>query len=100
MSAPGERGNVGEPPVSLTREPEGGPGDHTPWRDPGSVPRGPAPVREPTNPESTPGIGKRATREATREGQRAVGAASRTDEGGEGRPKRPTGGKAPSGRAA
>jgi hypothetical protein len=44
--------------------------------------------------------GRRATSEAPRDGEVAVVAAHSTDEGGEVRPKRPTGGKVPSGRAS
>jgi hypothetical protein len=43
---------------------------------------------------SRQGMGERATREATREGHGAVVAEHSTDERGEVRPKRPTGGKA------
>jgi hypothetical protein len=32
MSAQGERGHVGEPPVSLSQTRTGGPGDQKPWR--------------------------------------------------------------------
>ena len=38
MSAEGERGNVGEPPVSLLPARSGGPGDHKPWRGVGASP--------------------------------------------------------------
>jgi hypothetical protein len=56
-------------------------------------------ARRDTNGGSGQGIGKRATSEATRDGQRAVGAEHTTAEGGEVKPKRPTGGKAKPGRA-
>jgi hypothetical protein len=52
-----------------------------------------------TNRGSRQGIGERATSEATREGHGAVVAEHSTVERGEGRPKRPTGGKARPGRA-
>jgi len=42
-------------------------------------------------------MGKRATREATRDGQGVVFAVHSTEESGEPRPMGPTGGKAPSG---
>ena len=70
---------------------------------PGAVlglPPGDEPARDTTNSGSTPGIGERATREGPREGQRAVVAAQRTGEGGDVRPTRPTGGKAPSSSAS
>jgi hypothetical protein len=56
-------------------------------------------ARRDTNGGSRQGIGKRATSEATRDGQRAVVAEHNTVEGGEVKPKRPTGGKAKPGRA-
>jgi hypothetical protein len=52
-----------------------------------------------TNHGSSQGIGERATSEATQEGPEAVVAEHSTAEGGEVRPKRPTGGKARPGRA-
>ena len=51
-----------------------------------------------TNGGSRQGIGERATSEATRDGHGAVVAKHSTDERGEVRPKRPTGGKARPGR--
>jgi hypothetical protein len=57
------------------------------------------PFGDTTNARSTQGIGDRATSEGPREGQVAVVASHSTVEGGEVRPKRPTGGKATSGRA-
>jgi hypothetical protein len=48
MSAQGERGNLGEPPVSLSYPRSGGPGDHRPWRD-RELPPGYEPARETTN---------------------------------------------------
>ena len=76
----------------------GVPADQEPWR------RQPASgcqrtAQRDTNGGSGQGIGKRATSEATREGQRAVVAEHSTAEGGEVKPKRPTGGKAKPGRA-
>ena len=99
MSPEGELGNVGEPSVSLFYTRSGGPGDQRPWRD-WELPPGYEPVWETTNEGSRQGIGKRATSEATRDGEVAVVAAQSTGEGGEVRPKGPTGGKAPSGRAS
>src|SRR5215468_10977066 len=57
------------------------------------------PCGETTNEGSTQGIGERVTSEEPREGQVAVVASHTTAERGEVRPKRPTGGKATSGRA-
>jgi len=57
------------------------------------------PCGETTNEGSRQGIGERATSEEPREGQVAVVASHSTVEPGEVRPKRPTGGKATSGRA-
>ena len=58
------------------------------------------PVWDTTNHGSRQGIGEASDTRSPREGQRAVVAAHSTGEGGEVRPKRPTGGKAPSGRAS
>ena len=55
-------------------------------------------VRDP-NGGSRQGMGERAASEATRDGQRAGVAKHSTDERGEVRPQRPTGGKARPGRA-
>ena len=57
------------------------------------------PYGDTTNERSTQGIGERATSAGPREGQGAVVASHTTAERGEVRPKRPTGGKATSGRA-
>src|SRR6516162_9685842 len=57
------------------------------------------PARDTTNEGSTQGIGEQATSEGPREGPVAVVASYSTRERGEVRPKRPTGGKATSGRA-
>ena len=56
------------------------------------------PCGDTTNERSTQGIGERATSEGPREGQEAVVALHSTVAGGEVRPKRPTEGKATSGR--
>src|SRR5215471_3430677 len=56
------------------------------------------PCGDTTNERSTQGIGERATSEGPREGQVAVVALHSTVGGGEVRPKRPTEGKATSGR--
>src|SRR5215510_2482345 len=53
-----------------------------------------SPMGTPRTPRSRRGIGKRATSEATRDGQGVVVAAHSTGEGGEPRPTGPTGGKA------
>src|SRR2546422_7064355 len=98
MSPQGALGHLGEPPVSLTRDPEWGDrvtkGPGVTW----GLPPGHAPVRDTTNPGSRQGIGKASDKRSLREGQRAVVAVHRTGERGEVRPKRPTGGKATSGR--
>jgi len=99
MSSQGELGNLGEPSVSLRTTRSGGPGDQRPWRRLG-LPPGDEPGWDTTNSGSTHGIGERATSKGPREGQVAVVAAHSTEEGGEVRPKRPTGGKAPSGRVS
>src|SRR5215510_4690591 len=99
MSSEGELGNLGEPPVSLSYTRIGGPGDQRPWRD-RELPPDYEPVGETTNDGSRQGIGERATSEGPRDGEVAVVAAHSTEEGGEVRPKRPTGGKAPSSRAS
>src|SRR5262249_17664046 len=84
--APGDRPGMGD---RATQSPGVG------WAlRPGHEPGG-----ETTNEGSTPGIGERATSEEPREGQVAVVASHPTVERGEVRPKRPTGGKATSGRA-
>src|SRR5215510_7278285 len=98
MHPKGELGNLGEPPVSLSETRSGGPGDQRPWRDRG-LPPDHEPVWETTNDGSRQGIGERATSEGPREGEVAVVASHITAERGEVRPKRPTGGKATSGRA-
>ena len=70
-----------------------GPG--VPW----GLPPGHEPVRDTTNSGSRQGIGKASDERSPRDGEVAVVAAHSTEEGGEVRPKRPTGGKATSGRA-
>jgi hypothetical protein len=76
----------------------GVPADQEPWRwrTASDCQRA---CRRDTNQGSSQGIGARATSEATRDGHEAVVAEHSTGEGGEGRPKRPTGGKARPGRA-
>jgi hypothetical protein len=58
-----------------------------------------SPFGRPHTRGSRPGIGPASAKRRPRDGEVAVVAAPRTDAGGEGRPKRPTGGKAPSSRA-
>ena len=53
-----------------------------------------SPLGNPQTHRNKQGIGKRGTTEATRDGQMAVLVKHSTDEGGEVKPKRPTGGKA------
>ena len=98
MSAQGARGHVGAPPVSLWPTRPGGPGAQKPWRGRG-LPRDHAPSWDTQNYGRRHGSGKGSDKRSPRKGQRAGGAAHRTGEGGEGRPKRPTGGKVPSGSA-
>ena len=57
-----------------------------------------SPLGTPQTHGSRQGIGKASDKRSPRKGQRAVVAAHSTGEGGEVRPKRPTGGKAPSSR--
>jgi hypothetical protein len=59
-----------------------------------------SPLGIPQTHGSRQGIGKASDKRSPRKGQRAVVAAHSTGEGGEVWPKRPTGGKAPSGRAS
>jgi hypothetical protein len=99
MQPQGELGNVGEPPVPLSYTRIGGPGDQRPWRDL-ELPPGPELCGDTTNHGSTQGIGEASDKRSPRDGEVAVVAAHSTGEGGEVRPKRPTGGKAPSGRAS
>jgi len=100
MSSEGERGNVGAPPVSLCQPRKGGPGEQKPWRALGLPPGLRALRGHPERTEAHQVSERRATSAALRDGEVAVGAAQSTDESGEVRPKRPTGGKAPSGRAS
>src|SRR2546425_12323690 len=99
MLPKGELGNLGEPPVSLLKRRKRGPADQRPWRDLELSP-GHEPCGDTTNHGSRQGIGKASDKQSPRDGQRAVVAAHSTGEGGEVRPKRPTGGKAPSSRAS
>ena len=64
----------------------------------GALRPAPEPCGDTTNERSTQGIGERAPSEGPREGQEAVVALHSTVAGGEVRPKRPTEGKATSGR--
>src|SRR5262249_37786156 len=97
-----QRGNAGTweshlSPCPHTRR--GGPGDQRPWRG-RELPLDHEPVRDTTNSGSRQGIGKASDKRSPRDGEVAVVAAHSTGESGEVRPKRPTGGKAPSGRAS
>jgi hypothetical protein len=94
MSSPGELGNLGEPPVSLSDAPEEQ--GYRLTKSPGvgrELPRPNEPVREHKGRKQTR-YGEASGSEATQEGQRAVVAEHSTGEGGEPRPKEPTGGKA------
>src|SRR5713101_7773793 len=101
MSPEGELGNLGEPPVSLTIIP--GLGDRV-TKSPG-VTWGFRPGHEPygdttnTRKQARYRGGERQAKHPET-GRVAVVAAQSTEEGGEVRPKRPTGGKAPSSRAS
>ena len=99
MSAQGKLGNLGEPPGSLTLCPDWGTGGPKALACSGRFDQTTSPAGRPQTARSTQGIGERATSEGPREGQVAVVASHSTAEGGEVRPKRPTGGKATSGRA-
>jgi hypothetical protein len=76
----------------------GVPANQEPWRWQGASHYQRTALRD-TNQGSRPGIGERASSEATRDGHGAVVAEHSTGERGEVRPKRPTGGKAKPGRA-
>ena len=95
------RGNSGTWESHLSPCPIPGMGDRVtkgpgvPW----GLPPGHEPVRDTTNSGSRQGIGKASDKRSLREGQWAVVGSYSTDERGEVRPKRPTGGKATSGRA-
>jgi hypothetical protein len=94
MSPEGDLGNLGEPTVSLSEPPEEQ-GDRL-TKSPGAGWKLPLP-NEPVRghkPREQTGYWEASGREATQEGQRAVLAEHSTAEGGEVRPKRPTGGKA------
>jgi len=81
MEPEGERGNVGEPPVSWSYPRPGGPGDHRPWRDL-ERPPGPEPCGDTTHHGSTPGSGEASDKRSPRDGEVAVVAVQRTGEGG------------------
>src|SRR5712691_5078523 len=99
MSPEGERGNVGEPAVSVSQTRNRGPGDHKPWRGGGLPPwpRAHMGHHEPWRQARYRGRERQAKRPET--GSAAVVAAQSTGEGGEVRPKRPTGGKATAGQS-
>ena len=59
-----ERGNVGEPAVSLSHTRKGGPGDHKPWRGRGASTLATSPVESPQTLEAGKVSGRRAIREA------------------------------------
>src|SRR5262245_35839980 len=94
MSSQGELGNLGEPAVSLVSPPEEQ--GYRLTKSPGvggELPAANEPLREHKSREQTR-YWEASGSEATQEGPRAVLAEHRTGEGGEPRPKEPTGGKA------
>src|SRR2546425_8709301 len=94
MYLQGELGNLGEPPVSLRNSRKGGTGRPKALACAGGFDPHTSPMGTPRTDGSTQGIGTRVTSEAARDGQGAVLVKHSTEEGGEVRPKRPTGGKA------
>src|SRR5437867_9923461 len=100
MSSEGGLGNVGEPPVSLFQTRNGGPGDQKPVVSWGFRP-GHEPYGDTTNTRKQARYrGGERQAKPPETGRAAVVAEHSTEEGGEVRPKRPTGGKAPSSRAS
>ena len=97
-----QRGNAGtwESHLSPCRKPGMGDRVATSPGGAGVLPPCHEPMTDTTNGGSTQGIGGRATRKEPRDGEVAVVAAQSTEEGGAVRPKRPTGGQAPSGSAS
>src|SRR5438094_598138 len=94
MSSEGELGNLGEPTVSLSKMPEEQ--GYRLTKSPGVGRELPLP-NEPSRGHKArkqAGYWGASGSEATQEGQRAVLAEHRTEEGGEPRPKEPTRGKA------
>ena len=91
---------MGEPLVSMRKTWSGGPGDQRPWRVRGASTRTRARKghHKRTEARKVSGSERQAKRPET--GRVAVGAAQSTVEGGAVRPKRPTGGKAPSSSAS
>ena len=78
----------------------GGPGDQRPWRGRGASILATSPSGTPRTTEAGTVSGNERQVKDPETGRVAVVAAHSTGEGGEVRPKRPTGGKAPSGRAS
>jgi hypothetical protein len=91
---------VGEPAVSLSHTRTGGPGDQKPWRGWEASTLATSPAGRPRTTEAGKVSGNERQVKDPEMGRVAVVAAHSTEEGGEVRPKRPTGGKAPSGRAS
>src|SRR5688500_8154143 len=94
MYLQGELGNLGEPSASLLHCRIGGPGDQRPWRNRGASTRSRARWghHELTEAGKVSGSERQAKRPET--GTVAVLVEHSTEEGGEVKPKRPTGGKA------
>ena len=78
----------------------GGPGDQRPWRGPGSFPQVTSPAGTPRTEGARKVSGSERQAKRPEKDRVAVVATHSTDERGEVRPKRPTGGKASSGRAS
>jgi len=100
MSSEGELGNVGEPSVSLTTDPLWGDRVTTGPGVTGSFLLATSPSGTPQTTEAGKVSGSERHAKRPERGTVAVVAAQSTGEGGEVRPKRPTGGKAPSGSAS
>jgi len=100
MQPQGELGNVGEPSVSLTTDPEWGDRVSKGPGVPGSFLLATSPEGTPQPPEAGKVSGRERQAKRPERDMVAVVAAHSTGEGGEVWPKRPTGGKAPSGRAS
>jgi hypothetical protein len=100
MSSQGELGNLGEPPISLTTWPDWGTGGPKALAWSGGFHPGDEPFGDTTNARQQARYrgGERQAKHPERD-RVAVVAAHSTGEGGEVRPKRPTGGKATAGQS-
>src|SRR5215831_4552521 len=92
--SPGVTRELGRATYLLVQHPEWGTGRPKALACAGGFAPHTSPVGTPRTDGSTQGTGTRVTNEAARDGQGAVLVEHSTAEGGEVRPKRPTGGKA------